>query len=57
MVAVLSKEEMKEFAQVLELQACQENGEWFIEEEGPIFDTMKVVEALCEGKRIYLKLR
>ena len=54
---MLSEQEMKEFAQVLELQAYQENSEWFIEEEGPILDTMKVVEALFEGKRIYLKLR
>ena len=46
--------EKEEFAKVLMVQAAQENGRWFIEEEGPILDMMRVVEALVEGKHVAL---
>ena len=57
MVAVLSEQEKEDFAKVLQLQAYQEKSEWFIEDDGPIINTMKVVEALCDGKRVYLRPR
>lgn len=55
MVALLSEIEKEQFAKVLEVQAAAEQSQWYIDGDGPIFDTMKVVNALFEGKHIVLK--
>jgi len=54
-VALLSELEKEEFAKVLEVQAATENAKWYIDGEGPIYDMMKVVNALFEGKHIHLQ--
>ena len=54
---MLTEREKEDFSKVLQVQAYHEKSDWFIEDDGPISDTMKVVEALCEGKRVTLRPR
>ena len=50
---MLSEQEQKEFARVLEFQAMQEKSIWFVEGVGKTLDGMKVVKALMDGKNVY----
>ena len=51
--SMMSEQEQKEFAKVLEFQATQEKSIWFVEGVGKTLDGMKVVKALMDGKTVY----
>ena len=52
---MLKGEERRLFSLILERQALEENGKWFIDEDGPIFDMELVMDALDKGKRVSLR--
>ena len=53
MVSMLNPSEKEAFSKVLEFQAISENSIWHIEGE-PTDNTMKVIDALSEGKQVLL---
>ena len=50
---MLNPSEKEAFSKVLDFKAINENGIWHIEGE-PTDDTMKVIDALFEGKQVLL---
>tara|TARA_R110002012_G_scaffold318539_1_gene537148 strand:- start:6000 stop:6164 length:165 start_codon:yes stop_codon:yes gene_type:complete len=53
---MLKGEERRLFAQILEKQALDDNGKWFIDEDGPIFDMELIIDALEKGLIVSLRM-
>jgi hypothetical protein len=50
---MLSENEQREFAKILEFQAMSENTVWMVEDVGETLDGMEVVKALMNGRKVY----
>ena len=57
MASMLNPSEKRLFSMILESEAKQVGGEWFIDNEGPVSDMEKVLDALFEGKNVQMRYR
>jgi hypothetical protein len=52
---MLRGEERILFAHILEKQALEEKGKWFIDGDGPIFDMDLVIQGMEKGLKVYIR--
>lgn len=54
---MLNPSEKRLFSMILESEAKQFGGEWFIDNEGPVLDMERVLDALFEGKNVQMRYK